>query len=897
MAYSSPISTDWLRYANQSAVRSQPISQQLQSALSFLPDMGVTMEVFSGGQPSEGANRVGSHRHDQGGAADVFFYKDGRKLDWANPSDRPVFEEIVKRGRERGITGIGAGDNYMRPGSMHIGFGNEAVWGAGGKGSNAPDWLRNAYYGAEQGAMPEGVQVAQAGEFNPFSMGAKPVGGSPAPAQADQGGFDPFALGAKMIQDIGTADVKPIEGPPAPIPMQAPNPDYQQPEPPPGMQYDPQTGQMYDESLRQGGLEPDRVSTFVEGFAEGLPIVGPTARDAMNTGAAYGRSAIYGGTPEEQKQKIVRMSELGKERYPGTDLAGQVTGSVLPLVGLGATATGAKALGITGESLAGRALASGASGAVLSGADTAARGGNAGDIARSLAYGAGIGAAIPVVGSGMEAGGRAIKEAVAPRFNALFRPGYESARRVGAAVTADRQMPGVLNQADEAAVVANNQRLLNVDRGGETTRALARAASNVDPEARAIITRTADDRFAAQYGRAKDFVSRIMGGQVDDIALQQKVREAARIANKPAYQKAYSAPEAQSMWDEGFQQLMQAPAMEQAAKGATKRGANRAAVEGFNPIKNPFVVENGRLALKTMPDGSVAKPTLQFWDQTKRNLDDMIGAAQRAGNRSYASDLMNLKTALVDHLDELVPSYKNARAGAARFFDAEDAIDAGKKFVSQNKDLRASEKAIKAMTPQERKAFSIGFSAELTDKMGSVRDRSNVIDRIFGNPNARKKIELALGPRRAREFEQFARIETAMDQLRGALGNSNTARQLVELGMAGARQFGVAGAAGTASGLYTEDIKTGVLTGLAVQGAKFTGMKIDENVAKKMAKLLVSEDPQAMQRAITLATNSPKYAAALKAIQNGVGAFARGELVRENRPLEITVTPKRQNGN
>lgn len=141
--------SDWLKYANQGATRNLPLDNKLVNAMGFLPELGVTMEVFSGGQPGKGekGGRVGSVRHDHGGAADAFFYKDGRKLDWANPQDRPVFEEIVRRGKAAGITGFGAGDGYMQPGSMHLGFGTPAVWGAGGKGANAPDWLRNAFAG------------------------------------------------------------------------------------------------------------------------------------------------------------------------------------------------------------------------------------------------------------------------------------------------------------------------------------------------------------------------------------------------------------------------------------------------------------------------------------------------------------------------------------------------------------------------------------------------------------------------------------------------------------------------------------------------------------------------------------------------------------------------------
>lgn len=153
----------WLRYANQGATRNQPISGELQQAMSFLPELGVTMEVFSGGQDATGPNRVGSHRHDHGGSGDVFFYRNGRRLDWANPADVPVFQEIVRQARANGVTGFGAGPGYMRPGSMHIGFGAPAVWGAGGSGRNAPQWLRDAYSGNLAGGGGAGGLAGGAG--------------------------------------------------------------------------------------------------------------------------------------------------------------------------------------------------------------------------------------------------------------------------------------------------------------------------------------------------------------------------------------------------------------------------------------------------------------------------------------------------------------------------------------------------------------------------------------------------------------------------------------------------------------------------------------------------------------------------------------------------------------
>lgn len=167
---------DWLKYLNQGAIRDQALSPKLVNALGFLPDMGVTMDVFSGGQDAAGPERTGSHRHDHGNAADVFFLKDGRKLDWANPQDVPVFQQIVERAKANGVTGFGAGPGYMREGSMHIGFGTPAVWGAGGRGANAPDWLRQAF-----GATPSAPPAATAPMAAPSP--SSPAGGARAASE------------------------------------------------------------------------------------------------------------------------------------------------------------------------------------------------------------------------------------------------------------------------------------------------------------------------------------------------------------------------------------------------------------------------------------------------------------------------------------------------------------------------------------------------------------------------------------------------------------------------------------------------------------------------------------------------------------------------------------------
>lgn len=146
----------YIRYANQGATRNQPLSDDLLKRLAYLEQMGITAEVFSGGQDGigEGSRRTGSVRHDHGGAGDIRFYQGDRRLSWSNPDDLPIFKDIVSKGRAAGITGFGAGPGYMGEGTMHVGMGTPGVWGANGKSKNAPGWLKDAYYGSSGSADP-----------------------------------------------------------------------------------------------------------------------------------------------------------------------------------------------------------------------------------------------------------------------------------------------------------------------------------------------------------------------------------------------------------------------------------------------------------------------------------------------------------------------------------------------------------------------------------------------------------------------------------------------------------------------------------------------------------------------------------------------------------------------
>ena len=130
-----------------SAIRNRPINEKLARVLERAAEAaGIEMlQITSGGQPGTTGGRVGSHRHDDGNAADLKLIKSGRALSFINPDERPVVEAFVTAAAANGATGIGAGVGYMGPQTLHVGFGTAVVWGAGGKSANAPNWLREAF--------------------------------------------------------------------------------------------------------------------------------------------------------------------------------------------------------------------------------------------------------------------------------------------------------------------------------------------------------------------------------------------------------------------------------------------------------------------------------------------------------------------------------------------------------------------------------------------------------------------------------------------------------------------------------------------------------------------------------------------------------------------------------
>lgn len=584
-------------------------------------------------------------------------------------------------------------------------------------------------------------------------------------------------------------------------------------------------------------------------------------------------------------------SQQAQEQHPAATLIGNVAGGLaLPVGGAPAGMTKAARAGYGAAVGAGYGAAYGAGegDGVGDRLTRAATGGTLGGV---------LGAAAPSVIDGVAKVGGVISHGVGAALGhpidtikAMINPEKEARSRVSGALKSDMDSGKSMSGPDYIAARREGQPVAVVDLGGENMRALGRSAANTSATGRASLDDMTSARFGDQSERVSGFVRGLSPVGGDAHKTTEALEAAAKAANKPAYAKAYADGQ-NIQFHSGFQQLMQAPAMQDAMKAATTTGANKAAAQGFTPVKNPFTFPDGQLPQLTNPN---AKPSLQYWDAVKQNLDDKIGTAVRAGEKGQATDLLALKSQLVSHLDQAVPSYAAARSGAASFFGAENALEAGQKFITMRGSMSEARAAHAKMNPAQKTLFAEGYVSDLADKVSKVSDnRSVIIDKIFNSKDGRERTEMALGRANADKLETFLRVENISDQARKMLGNSTTARQLIEANLAGGMgkalttsAIGGLAAGAQAYGAGQVDAKT-VMT-LAVAGGLAGGRAyINTKLSQRVGELLASQEPKDMIMVARMASNNPQVGKAIRqaevALQK-IGAQSSPELAPKLLP-------------
>lgn len=649
------------------------------------------------------------------------------------------------------------------------------------------------------------------------------------------------------------------------------------------------------EGLLSGASANFRDEIYGASRASGLPEILGGFRAPV--GAAKLAYEHYTGKPGEASkayaEAVAHMREIQKQAqeqhpyyYGGGNLAGTVAGmaalpggaaiksaTLLPKIKAGAT------LGAEYGALAGAG----------EGEDLSSRTSGAGIGAVS----GGIGGAAGVAGGELiGAGGKLANDYFGKPIASLIRgyrnPEQEGMRRGAAAImegqpnVAAGKSPG-LTPSEWLAAKQAGEPVMLADMGGETGRALLRSAANTDPEGRALITSAVQDRFEGQGERAGAAIRGLMPGGADAFKTAEKLLSDYNAARGPAYRAAYKAGDRPIRSDE-LERLASIPAVENAMKSAVTSGANRAGAEGYGGF-NPGVTitPDGRIEFAKGPKGIPVYPNLQFWDSAYRDLRDKAGSLFRSGEKDNGSALASLANSMRSELDKIVPQYGNARGVAAKYFGGDNALEAGANAVKFKGDWRELQSTVnKIKDPRERELFTEGYVSELANRMENVPDRNDITKRIFQSPQDRKRIEAVIGPGPTKALQGFIDRETIYDSLRQALGNSTTARQLIEAGLAGG---GIGAYLGNGD---PKAILAGIGTGIGAGGAgAMAGMQhsigslaqsgaqkmigyVDRNTARKVAEFLTSDDPQKLMQGLALVRNNPRLAAGLRDIADRV---------------------------
>jgi hypothetical protein len=557
-----------------------------------------------------------------------------------------------------------------------------------------------------------------------------------------------------------------------------------------------------------------------------------------------------------------------KENYPVTYTGGEIAGAV-------ATPTGKV---LQAPTMAARAKRAAVFGGAYGGISGAGAGETPEERATGAAFGVPIGAAAgaaltPVVETGVNMANRSLMR-LGDKIRARRDPEAQAAvlasRAKAEDVKADPNAVGRLTEDEYAAAQAADIPVRNIDTMGDTGRALADVAAIQSPTAKGTLDRMIDPRFKGQGERVINWLENNVNykNTAETEAARREVRTA---TNGPAYQRAYREGDRPIMNPE-LEQAQASPSVQAAIESAMRKWKDYAVVDGFGVMNPPFVIKDGVLT-RTGGKGLPVEPNAQLWDYVSRELQDR---AREAAPGSQAANLYNqLARKVKNGIDAEVPAMKQAREGALGFFQAEDAVTAGREFVDLARKNTEARIAFGKLTPEQRKLFTDGFITEYLAKLGAVSDRQNVLTRIGQSKEAREKLDLVLGPQKARELDTMLRVELIMDRPRDIVqGNSRTTARLVAAGIFGGAGVGELGHGGynmnpgeLATGAVLSAIGTALATG---------GKKVDARVANKIAELLTSDDPKRFNAGVQLIARSDKLYQNLKEFGDRKAAQAAG---------------------
>jgi hypothetical protein len=315
-----------------------------------------------------------------------------------------------------------------------------------------------------------------------------------------------------------------------------------------------------------------------------------------------------------------------------------------------------------------------------------------------------------------------------------------------------------LNPSEWTKLVLQAQRMgvpvTGMDMGGVELRALGEAAMNPEnPETRQIYQETRD-RQAGARGRVEERVNQSLKPD-EYFDTMRKLKTDLQKNAKPVYDELYQ--KYPSLKSETLMQLMDTPSGKKAVKAAAKSIRDRP----------------GATLGKTDATGMITKPSLEFLDQVKQELDDMIMKEEGTGGNYQATGrgkrLRSLRNALRNEMDTLTTdpktkesAYKAARSQYSGDIEVMDALRLGREDFNKMppKEL---EPLIKDMSFAEKDALRTGVAQKLYEQIRAGSSRVNPAAKIIDSPDAVERLRLIFDkPNEFKIFKEALELESRL---------------------------------------------------------------------------------------------------------------------------------------
>ncbi len=366
---------------------------------------------------------------------------------------------------------------------------------------------------------------------------------------------------------------------------------------------------------------------------------------------------------------------------------------------------------------------------------------------------------------------RALESAVSPATNvsadlarALMRDG-DTVETLGSRLTQARQIRPNATVADV---------------GGENVRGLVERVAQTPGAGRTTVVPALTQRQQAQAIRLSGDLSSLTGARQSAFDATQETMAARAQAATPLYRTALDDGD-KALWSPELERLSSSPTVRAAMQGAVRIWRDNAIADGYGAMNPGALVDRGG-QLSFLSGRVPVFPNLQFWDYTKRILDDKVSAALRAGQNQKARALTALTRNLRGDLDSQVPSYAAAReawGGPSQYLDA---IEEGRSILSKNITSEELAANLAEMTEAQREGYRIGAVSSIRSKMGGDAAKLGDMTKYIRSPEMRAKIAAMMPtPEAAESFSRRLDYEIRSSELAGrAMGNSATARRLAE---------------------------------------------------------------------------------------------------------------------